>query len=357
MAPPSEQDASHESLCVVDDDFLWKLRNELRNVVDTSGQRSQVPTKPLCGQRCQPLLMTTQTSEVIRQKEGAIPRLHLVTDVVGAWWRHLRGTSTSSHTPSDDNCCAGIRAGALIHLKPSTLANVQSAMPNRFPITLLHPRPHVADAIRPEFDKLGVSVEVGRVEQLHRRVDVIVTAGNSYGIMTAGFDAAVVELAGEQLMRRTQDHIVDHHLGEQPVGSAFALPSGCTAFDHLVHAPTMRTPGAIKGNDVVYTSTWAALQCCFQLSRSSTSSHVRFAHFGMRRIPWILRRARPSKFGMRSGLAEVVLPLMGTGFGAVDVEEAARQMAVAIRHLRHPQRVRDWDVVTRRERRILGDRT
>lgn len=196
-------------------------------------------------------------------------------------------------------------------------------MPTQFPITVLHPRPDVCDAIRPAFAGLNTTVECGRVEQLTRHIDVIVTAGNSYGIMTAGFDAAVIERAGEQLMERVQDHIVGAYLGEQPVGSAFALTSGSATFDQLVHAPTMRTPGAITEKDVVYTATWAALLCCYRL-----------------------QRVVPSR--------EVLLPLMGTGFGVVSPVESARQMAVAIRHLRNPQRVRDWDIVTRRERRILG---
>ena len=53
--------------------------------------------------------------------------------------------------------------------------------------------------------------------------DCFVTAGNAYGIMTAGIDAAVVGRFGRQLMRRVQEKLLDDYMGEQPIGTAFAI--------------------------------------------------------------------------------------------------------------------------------------
>jgi len=54
----------------------------------------------------------------------------------------------------------------------------------------------------------------------------LVTAGNSFGLMTAGIDAAVVRFFGEPLMQRVQHRIMDEFFGEQPVGTAFVLSTG-----------------------------------------------------------------------------------------------------------------------------------
>src|SRR5690606_38954353 len=89
--------------------------------------------------------------------------------------------------------------------------------------------------------------------------DCFVTAGNAFGIMTAGIDAAVVRYFGEDLMRRVQHRIMDEYLGEQPVGTAFLIETGHPAIPFLCHAPTMRVPGSIEQTDKIYSATWGAL--------------------------------------------------------------------------------------------------
>ena len=64
---------------------------------------------------------------------------------------------------------------------------------------------------------------------------------------------------GEPLMRQVQHRIMDEFFGEQPVGTAFVLPTGAPSLPFLCHAPTMRVPGNIAGTDKVYAATWAAL--------------------------------------------------------------------------------------------------
>ena len=48
-------------------------------------------------------------------------------------------------------------------------------------------------------------------------------------------------------------------------------------------------------------------------------------------------------------------PAMGTGFGGVPFDEAARQMSVAYRHFLEPPHRLDWDVVVERHKAICYD--
>lgn len=193
-------------------------------------------------------------------------------------------------------------------------------------LLLVHPDPEARDAFRRRFAGLaGVKVMQCRFEDLPAH-DCFVTAGNSYGIMTAGIDAVVVERFGEPLMKRVQDHILADYFGEQPVGTAFLIPTGDTGLPFVCHAPTMRVPGDITGTDRVYAATWAALL--------ATAAHTAAG---------------------RDPIRVLAMPAMGTGFGRVPFDEAARQMAAAYRHYLDPPHQLDWDVVTARHLAISYD--
>ncbi|HEX4607691.1 MAG TPA: macro domain-containing protein, partial [Urbifossiella sp.] len=153
--------------------------------------------------------------------------------------------------------------------------------------------------------------------------DCFVTAGNAFGLMTAGIDAAVVRRFGEKMMVRVQHRIMDEFFGEQPVGTAFVVPTGDPSLPFLAHAPTMRVPGNIEGTDKVYVATWAALLAIQSYNRSAGRE-----------------------------IAVVAFPAMGTGFGGVPFGEAARQMAAAYRHYLEPPHRLDWDVVVERHKAI-----
>lgn len=193
-------------------------------------------------------------------------------------------------------------------------------------VWLVHPDGAMCDAFRDRFDGLpGVRVVQARFEDLEPH-DCFVTAGNSFGLMSAGIDAAVVRFFGEALMQRVQHRIMDDFFGEQPVGTAFVLPTGHAAVPFLCHAPTMRVPGGIDGTDKVYNATWAALLAIHAHNRASGPS-IEVAAF----------------------------PAMGTGFGAVPFGEAARQMAAAYRHFLEPPHRLDWDFVVERQKAIHYD--
>jgi O-acetyl-ADP-ribose deacetylase (regulator of RNase III) len=191
---------------------------------------------------------------------------------------------------------------------------------------LVHPEEAMCSAFRTRFAGLpGVRVIQGCFEDLEPH-DCFVTAGNAFGIMTAGIDAAVVRFFGEPLMQRVQQRIMDQFLGEQPVGTAFLEPTGHADRPFVCHAPTMRVPGSIAGTDAVYRATWAAL----------VAVH---AHNVV---------AEPK-------IETVALPAMGTGFGGVPFDEAARQMAAAYRHYWNPPHRLDWDFVVERHKAICYD--
>lgn len=193
-------------------------------------------------------------------------------------------------------------------------------------IWLVHPEPAMCDAFAGRFAGLpGVRVVCGRFEDLEPH-DAFVTAGNAFGIMTAGIDAAVARRFEPPLTDRVRHRIMDEYMGEQPVGTAFVVPTGDPALPFVVHAPTMRTPGNIAGTDKVYVATWAALL--------AVQAHN--------------QTAAPK-------IATVALPAMGTGFGGVPFSEAARQMAVAYRHYLEPPHRLDWDAVVARQKAICYD--
>lgn len=191
---------------------------------------------------------------------------------------------------------------------------------------LVHPEDSMCSAFTERFQGLpNVRVVRGRFEDLEPH-DCFVTAGNAFGMMTAGIDAAVVRRFGEPFMRLVQHRIMDEFLGEQPVGTAFVLPTGDPNLPFVCHSPTMRVPGSIDGTDKVYVATWAALLAIMAHNRGSAE---------------------------RIGV--VAMPAMGTGFGGVPFGEAARQMAAAYRHLLEPPHRLDWDFVVERHKAISYD--
>ena len=202
-------------------------------------------------------------------------------------------------------------------------------MPPPFPLSihLIHPEQEACAACRARFAKL---LNVHVVQAAYPDVplhDCFVTAGNSFGIMTAGIDAAVVGFLGASIMQAVQHHILDYYLGEQPVGTAFILPTGNANFPFLCHAPTMRVPGSITGTDAVYCATWAALLAVHLHNRLTPDHPVRTLAF----------------------------PSMGTGFGRMTYDESARQMAAAYQHFLAPPHRLDWDRVIERHKLIAYD--
>ena len=129
-----------------------------------------------------------------------------------------------------------------------------------------------------------------------------------------------------KLCSRVQQRILDQFFGEQPIGTAFVLSTDHKHVPFLVHAPTMRVPGSIEGTDKVYAATWSALLAVH--AHNVTSNRK---------------------------IDVLAFPAMGTGFGGVHFDEAARQMAVAYRHYREPPHRLDWEFVVERHKAVCYD--
>ncbi len=199
-------------------------------------------------------------------------------------------------------------------------------MPLPIELWLIHPENEACEAFRRQFDGLPrVTVIASRYEELPPH-DCFVTAGNSFGIMTAGVDAAVVRVHGVGLMKRIQYHILDEFLGEQPVGTAFLEPTGNAAYPFVAHAPTMRVPGSIVGTDHVYNAAWAAFLAVYRHNLASAERKIDTLAF----------------------------PALGAGFGGMAYAESARQMAAAYRHYLYPPHRLDWDAAVERQKAIFG---
>lgn len=199
-------------------------------------------------------------------------------------------------------------------------------MPLPLDLWLIHPERDMCDAFRERFSGLpSVTILENRYENLPPH-DCFITAANSFGIMTAGIDAAVVRKHGEELMLRIQHRILNEHLGEQPIGTCLIEPTGNPEFPYIGHAPTMRVPSSIDGTDKVYAATWAALVAVY-------------------------------RFNVENGhpIRTVAFPAMGAGFGGVPYSEVARQMAAAYRHYLSPPHRLDWDTVIDRHKAISYD--
>lgn len=83
------------------------------------------------------------------------------------------------------------------------------------------------------------------------KVDCVVSPANSYGLMDGGYDRAISEWFGWDLMKKVQKYILDNYWGEQPVGTSFIIDPGKDNIK-LIHTPSMRIPSAIKDTMVVY---------------------------------------------------------------------------------------------------------
>ena len=163
------------------------------------------------------------------------------------------------------------------------------------------------DVLRSQFrGHPEVEIVCGRFEDLPS-FDCIVTAGNSFGLMDAGMDLAVVRFFGRQVMDLVQKQILADYLGEQPIGTCLIIPTGHALHPFVAHSPTMRVPMNIQGTDHVYVALWATLAAIHRHNRTESRK-----------------------------IDAVACPGLGTGTGGVDFLEAALQLCLTYEHYLHP---------------------
>ena len=170
-----------------------------------------------------------------------------------------------------------------------------------------------------------IEVVLGKFEELPA-FDCVATAGNSFGLMDAGMDLAVLKFFGTKLMESIQQRILEDFLGEQPVGTCLLVPTNHARHPFVAHAPTMRIPMNISGTDHVYLATWAVLTAVHRHNRA-TDKPIR----------------------------TLVCPAFGTGTGGIQPIESGTQMRVAYDHyLKPPQYINPSVAQARHERVHYG---
>jgi O-acetyl-ADP-ribose deacetylase (regulator of RNase III) len=190
-------------------------------------------------------------------------------------------------------------------------------------LILVDPNKESCDVMKWQFrSHPEVQVVCGRFENLPT-FDCIVTAANSFGLMDAGMDRAVVKFFGEGVMRSVQKRILDDYLGEQPVGTCILIPTSHPEHPFVAHAPTMRVPQNICGTDNIYLALWATL----------TTIHRH-------------NRTEPHKIEV------LACPALGTGTGGVDSIEASLQLCLAYEHFTNPPQFINPTFAQQRHERI-----
>ena len=188
-------------------------------------------------------------------------------------------------------------------------------------LILVDPLPALCEAFREQFQSFSnVSIVNGRFEELPS-FDCFVTAGNSFGLMDGGVDAATTRFFGESIRERVQQYILKEFLGEQPVGTSFIIPTHHPKYPFLAHTPTMRIPMPIARTDYVYSAMWATLVAVYRHNQNSPAMPI----------------------------YSLACPGLGTGTGYVPYHEAARQMALAYQFYLNPPSYLDWHVADQRQ--------
>ena len=94
----------------------------------------------------------------------------------------------------------------------------------------------------------------------HPEIDAVVSPANAFGLMDGGYDKAITDYFGKDLMKEVQRKIMFDWHGEQPVGTSMSVPIYNRVFNtiygskicQLIHTPSMRTPEVIKDSRIIY---------------------------------------------------------------------------------------------------------
>lgn len=94
-------------------------------------------------------------------------------------------------------------------------------------------------------------------------VECVVSPANSYGLMDGGYDAAITDYFGDEIIQAVQSYIRENYFCEQPVGTSFIIDIP-NSNKKLIHTPTMRVPHVIQDPFVVYQCMRTTLICAMQ---------------------------------------------------------------------------------------------
>ena len=132
---------------------------------------------------------------------------------------------------------------------------------------------------------MNLQIEIIQRSILEIDAQVIVNAANSHGLMGGGVAGVIRRAAGSEVEREAMQQ------APIPVGTAVLTSGGKTAFEGIIHAPTMPEP---------------AMQIPVLNVAQATSAALQLAD--------------------NSGFASLAIPGMGTGVGGVSPVDAAAHM-------------------------------
>lgn len=130
----------------------------------------------------------------------------------------------------------------------------------------------------------------------------VIAPGNSYGVMTSGFDQGLVDAFGNELQHRVHDAIERKHLGELNVGAAEVIAIEGKSIPYCAYAPTMRVPMSLySDSDAPYIATRAGLIALIRDERIAQKQKI-----------------------------SVLIPLMGVGTGGLNIQYVCNQIHLAV---------------------------
>ena len=144
-------------------------------------------------------------------------------------------------------------------------------------------------------------------------VECVVSPANSYGLMDGGYDRAISEWFGWDLMEKVQKYIIENYWGEQPVGISFIMDTGKRGIK-LIHTPTMRIPSAIREPLVVY----QCMRTCLMTA-------------------------------LENSVNSIVIPAFGGFTGSVDPQTVCEMMWRGYDQIMNPPKEISWEYATRWE--------
>jgi O-acetyl-ADP-ribose deacetylase (regulator of RNase III) len=167
----------------------------------------------------------------------------------------------------------------------------------------------------------NVAVIHSKFENL-TKYDCMVSAANSFGLMDGGVDLAIINFFGTQLQSKVQKYIIENYDGEQPIGTSFIMKTDHKDHPYLAHTPTMRVPYSIQKTDYVYLAMKAMLKAVADHNKIHNDIH------------------------------SVVCTGLGTYYGKMDYEEAARLMSTAYYNFLYPPKEITWEYARFRQNLI-----
>lgn len=192
----------------------------------------------------------------------------------------------------------------------------------KFKLILVDIQPSLCKWFKVHFEGFSdVEVINNRFEYLEQ-FDCMVSAGNSFGLMDGGVDAAITLFFGKELQKQVQDYILKNYEGEQPVGTSFIIPTGNLKHRYLAHTPTMRVPFSIEGTDYVYLAMKAMLGAVKRFNMSVEND---------------------------KRIKSVACTGLGTFFGKMELSEASRQMSLAYKFFLNPPKEITWSFASNRQ--------